>query len=97
MHIHDEKRVKKHICEFCDKGFFSKGSLNVHRRIHLGQMLRCAICSKEFFRQVDLDIHTNKHHAAVAITGITKKRVNNNYFKINIYLLNICNLYIFIV
>lgn len=61
MKIHEENRQKNHKCEFCEKAFYNKGALNVHRRIHLGLMLKCQICSKEFFRQIDLDRHLTTH------------------------------------
>lgn len=64
MEIHEENRQKKYKCEFCDKAFFNRGALNVHRRIHLGQMVPCRLCPKEFFRQVDLDRHLLRHSAA---------------------------------
>lgn len=61
MKIHDKNREKTFKCEFCDKAFFHRGACNVHRRIHLGQMVKCLICPKEFYRQVDLERHMQTH------------------------------------
>ncbi|XP_075154324.1 uncharacterized protein LOC142227962 [Haematobia irritans] len=75
MMIHEKNREKKYKCEFCDKAFFNRGACNVHRRIHLGLMLKCSLCPKEYSRQIDLDKHMVSHsHAPLHSSDIQVKR-----------------------
>lgn len=61
MLTHEKNREKPYKCEFCEKAYFNRGALNVHRRIHLGLMKKCTHCPKEFCRQIDLDHHLRTH------------------------------------
>ncbi|XP_050679815.1 uncharacterized protein LOC126975827 [Leptidea sinapis] len=55
--------TKEFKCEFCDKEFARRYSLNLHRRIHTGEKnYPCGLCDKSFrassYRLVHMRIHT---------------------------------------
>uniref|UniRef100_A0A1I8PR78 Protein krueppel n=1 Tax=Stomoxys calcitrans TaxID=35570 RepID=A0A1I8PR78_STOCA len=72
MRTHDRNREKTFKCEFCDKAFFNRGACNVHRRLHLGLMIKCTLCPKEYSRQIDLDKHMVSHSHTALHSGESK-------------------------
>lgn len=59
--IHDPERTRRYQCEFCDKAYFTSGSLTVHRRIHTGETFPCTLCPKTFCTKLLLTEHLNVH------------------------------------
>jgi uncharacterized Zn-finger protein len=56
------KREKLHECNICAQKFYTKGSLEVHKKIHkIQQPHTCNICAKVFSTQKGLNIHANVH------------------------------------
>ena len=62
---HTEKvhlKVRKFVCDICDKHFASKQNLKEHRFIHTGQKpYKCDLCGQDFRQYSFLFIH-KRHH-----------------------------------
>uniref|UniRef100_A0A1X7ULJ8 Uncharacterized protein n=1 Tax=Amphimedon queenslandica TaxID=400682 RepID=A0A1X7ULJ8_AMPQE len=48
-------------CEYCNKSFTQRGSLNTHIRIHTGETYHCQYCDKSFTIRDNLDRHIRTH------------------------------------
>ncbi|XP_042337441.1 sal-like protein 1, partial [Plectropomus leopardus] len=56
------KRLLKHRCRFCSKGFGSVNALQIHLRSHTGERpYRCSICGNRFSTRGNLKVHVQRH------------------------------------
>lgn len=64
-------RVKKCICDICNKGFYDNHQLTKHRRIHTGEKpFKCPECGKTFSDNANLWHHLQRMHNRTAKTSI---------------------------
>ena len=55
-------KLRKFVCDICDKHFASKQNLKEHRFIHTGQKpYKCDLCGQDFRQYSFLFIH-KRHH-----------------------------------
>lgn len=58
---HVEKK-KNHVCDICNKAFTNKSALNVHYRLHTGEMpYACSLCDRKFNQLGNLQNHEATH------------------------------------
>ncbi|CAG9763103.1 unnamed protein product [Ceutorhynchus assimilis] len=58
----EERNEKRHLCDFCGKGFGSSDKLKIHYRIHTGEKpYHCKFCEKCFTKKDYLIMHERVH------------------------------------
>ncbi|XP_054854659.1 putative transcription factor ovo-like protein 3 [Eublepharis macularius] len=63
-HLKCHNSVKKHICQYCTKGFNDTFDLKRHLRTHTGiRPYRCCVCDKAFTQRCSLESHLKKIHS----------------------------------
>ncbi|XP_029450331.1 transcription factor Ovo-like 2 isoform X2 [Rhinatrema bivittatum] len=62
-HLKCHNQVKRHLCNFCGKGFNDTFDLKRHVRTHTGiRPYKCEICNKAFTQRCSLESHLKKIH-----------------------------------
>lgn len=63
-----EKRVDKHFCTYCNKGFQYESALKKHLFVHTGLKPHvCDECGKSFSQKINLSIHRRIHTGEVPV------------------------------
>jgi KRAB domain-containing zinc finger protein len=82
---------KLHECSICTQKFYTKGSLDMHKKVHkIQQSHTCNICTKVFSTQRGLNIHANVHRTYIENIATPTPNIEE-YFPITL-LLNTNNL-----
>ncbi|XP_020561705.1 uncharacterized protein LOC105354939 isoform X2 [Oryzias latipes] len=59
--VHD--KIKRFICQTCNKTFFTKRDVEIHIRSHTGETpFHCNLCERQFTSQVKLNVHLRWHN-----------------------------------
>lgn len=59
--VHD--KIKRYICQTCNKKFFTKRDVEIHIRSHTGETpFHCNLCERKFTSQVKLNVHLRWHN-----------------------------------
>ncbi|XP_062550708.1 zinc finger protein 236-like isoform X2 [Armigeres subalbatus] len=63
-----DKRVDKHFCTYCNKGFQYESALKKHLLVHTGLKPHvCSDCGKSFSQKINLSVHRRMHTGEVAV------------------------------
>ncbi|XP_007910157.1 putative transcription factor Ovo-like 1 isoform X2 [Callorhinchus milii] len=73
MKCHNE--VKRHLCNFCGKGFNDTFDLKRHVRTHTGiRPYKCNLCDKAFTQRCSLESHLKKIHGVQQLYAYKERR-----------------------
>ena len=62
-HRDTHKGIYRHICPYCQKGFYGKNDLQGHLVSHTGQKeFKCDVCGKEYGYKSHLSFHMKSKH-----------------------------------
>ena len=77
VHLDKPRECKTHVCDYCDKVFYSRKHLDIHLSVHTGKRdHKCPICNRAFVTIWNIWTHMKSKHHARQVKNFSRSNLN---------------------